>query len=856
MRIQPIILLCLIFTITNPCKASETFTVRDSLLRVIKNSKHDTDRVNTLIKIGQYFYNTMPDSAEIYYNKAYLLAQKTGYKKGMARSRSFMGYIVEDRGNYKMAIDYYSQSLNLYKELNDNKEIANHYNFIGLAYNYKGDYVKAIENFQASIKIYEAENDSGNISKCLLNMGLAYYNNRDYLKAEEYFKKAAAIKEKNNDINGLAICYLNLGNLLTLKKDYKGSLEYYTRSANIFEKNNQLLYLAYCQVNIGNIYMENSDYENAQKYFQLAGINCKTANDQNLLILIDINLSQIYSKTNRFELAVTTATNSVKMADSLGILPSVKDGYFMLSKIYKDYDDYKNALKYYELGAAIRDSIFNIDKSTQFQELSAKFESEQKENQIKIQQAKISASEAEIEKAQTQRWAFIVTIGLILIVAGLILFSFIRNKKANYILREKNAEIEQQKAEIMVIADNLEFVNHELEKLSIVASESDNAVIIASPAGEIEWVNEGFKRMFGYDLKEFTSIYGSNLQTGSENEKIKDLIQQSVISKQPITYSTENKTRSGKTIWTQTTLTPIIKNNVIQKLIAIDTDITRLKQAESEIQKQKEELKKRNDQITENITYAQKIQSAMLPPFSEIQQHFPDSFLIFHPRDIVSGDFYWFYKKDGYYFFTVSDCTGHGVSGAFMSMIGSVILTEIVVHKGIYAPEKVITELDRNVRYALNKNEAGSDDGMDISFCVVDTHKGMLHYASANQTVYFCGADGDIKVYNGDIWSVGGSPGIQKEFTGHSIPLGEIKQIYLGSDGFSDQFGGESGNKFMSRRLLQIIEENRAKPMQEQKDILENQLFLWMNNDSASKVYPQTDDICLLGINLKAGFCD
>jgi PAS domain S-box-containing protein len=824
----------------------------DSLFNVMKNSKHDSDRVNTLIKIGQYYHNTLPDSAVVYYNKALRISQKTDYKKGTARASSFLGYITEDRGNYKQAINYYTQSLTLYKELNNQKEVANHYNFIGLAYNYKGDYVKAIENFQASIKIYEQQGDSSNISKCLLNMGLAFYNNTDYLKAEEYFKKAVTIKEKIKDINGLAICYLNLGNLLTLKKSYKGSLDYYTRSAAIFEKNNQLLYLAYCQVNIGNIYMEKGEYEAAQKYFQLAGINCKVVNDQNLLILIDINLSQIYSKTNRFELAVTTAINSVNMADSLGILPSVKDGYFMLSKIYKDYNDYKNALKYYELGAAVRDSIFSIDQSSHFQELSAKYESEQKENQIKIQQAKISASEAEIEKAQTQKWALILTIIMILSVAGVILYSFIRNKKTTRLLREKNAEIEQQKAEIMVIADNLEYVNHELEKLSIVASETDNAVIIASPEGEIEWVNEGFRRMFGYELAEFKMKYGTNLQTGSENVQIKELIEQSILSRQPITYSTENKTKAGKTIWTHTTLTPITKNNEIQKLIAIDTDITRLKEAESEIQKQKQELKKRNEQITENIVYAQKIQSALLPPFSDIQQYFPDSFLIYRPRDIVSGDFYWFYRKGGTYFISVSDCTGHGVSGAFMSMIGSVTLTEIVVHKGIHSPVEVITELDRNVRYALNKNKAGSDDGMDISFCSIDTEKGLIHYASANQSLCLCDRNNNLSVYDGDLWSVGGSLGVNKEFLEQTLPLTEVKMIYLGSDGFADQFGGESGQKFMSKKLQHIIGTSQFLSMQEQKIKLESELDLWMNIPAIPKTYPQTDDICLIGINLQS----
>ena|GEM_PF-6849059 len=832
-------------------------SLSDSLFNALKNARQDTDKVNTYIELGKLYHYSSPDSAKNFYNKAVSLSLSCNYQKGTAKSYSMLGYIAEGEGNFGKAINLYFKSLEIFKKLGLNKEIAGQYNFIGLCYNYKGDYLKAVDFLQQSLTEYSRLGDSANISKCYLNIGLAFYNNLTYDKAEEYIRNAISIKERIDDRVGLGICYLNLGNILSVKKDTKQAINYYNKSIEIFLELNMYADMAYTQTNIADIYYTGNDFKMAELYFEKALENCKKGNENSLPVYIKLGQSKLYYSTNRLDLALKTAAESIEMAKDMDILPYLKDGYMTLYEIYSSMKDYENALKYFELGSGIKDSLYNADKNKQLQELSAKYESEQKENQIKIQQAKLNASEAEIGKAETQKWAVLISAFLLAIVAGVVFYNFLRNKKANRVLQEKNEQIQQQKAEISVIAENLEALNKELEKLSIVASETDNAVIIASPDGEIEWVNDGFTRLFGYDMNEFKKMFGASLQTGSENNNIAELIERSIKFKQPITYSTLNRTKSGTNLWTQTTLTPIVKNNEIVKLIAIDTDITRLKKAEEEINLQRKEmmemngiLEKRNVQITENITYAKKIQSALLPSVKQMQKFLDDSFVIHRPRDIVSGDFYWFHRSEGKLFVAVVDCTGHGVSGAFMSMIGAVLLNEIVVHKSIHSPKEVITELDRNVNYSLNRHtgQQGNDDGMDITFCAIDTVLSTFSYTSANQTFYYLNNNNELVTDEGDIYTVGGSLGSSKLFTEKVLPLSSVKSVYLSTDGFCDQFGGEQGQKFLAKRFISLISSVKEKSMTEQELIIERTLEEWMNQGETK--YTQTDDISVIGIRL------
>lgn len=278
----------------------------------------------------------------------------------------------------------------------------------------------------------------------------------------------------------------------------------------------------------------------------------------------------------------------------------------------------------------------------------------------------------------------------------------------------------------------------------------------------------------------------------------------------------------------------------------------KVRQKTAEIEEQKNqleiafgEIKKQNRHITSSIRYAQKIQQAILPVEDEIYRCLTDSFILFRPRDVVSGDFYWFEEKKDCYILVAADCTGHGVPGAFMSMIGDSLLNQIINEKGIYAPNQILDELNLGVVRALKQDyeSVGRYDGMDISVCKIDKNRNTLHFAGANNALYIV-SNGQLKTIRADRQGIGGLQRKRKPFTAHTIEVSEDTYFYLSSDGYADQFGGEQGRKFMKNNFRKLLQELGERSGGEQKAILTQTLNQWKGN------YQQIDDILVIGFRL------
>lgn len=266
-------------------------------------------------------------------------------------------------------------------------------------------------------------------------------------------------------------------------------------------------------------------------------------------------------------------------------------------------------------------------------------------------------------------------------------------------------------------------------------------------------------------------------------------------------------------------------------------DISELKQAQ-------EIIREKNKDITDSINYAKKIQSAILPSEATLLGNFPDSFVLYKPKDIISGDFYWYTETGEYFLFACADCTGHGVPGALMSMIGSNFITHIVSEKEITTPENALLELDTRVRKALRQDEeTESKDGMDIAFCALHMQKRILHYAGANRPLALV-RNGELTEYMPDKFPIGGAFNAEKKFRGNRIQLNEGDRVYCYTDGVCDQFGGPKGKKFMKKNFYRLLAGIHAKPMTEQKNILAQAFSEWKGN------LEQVDDVLVMGIRV------
>jgi serine phosphatase RsbU (regulator of sigma subunit) len=264
-----------------------------------------------------------------------------------------------------------------------------------------------------------------------------------------------------------------------------------------------------------------------------------------------------------------------------------------------------------------------------------------------------------------------------------------------------------------------------------------------------------------------------------------------------------------------------------------------------EIEIQHNIIEEKNNNITSSIRYASTIQHAVLTPQEYIDTLLPENFILSIPRDIVSGDFYWVTKKDEKIVVVVADCTGHGVPGAFMSMLGITLLNEIVSTQGITRPDEIVTMLRERMIRSLqqNRTDKTTTDGMDIAVCVISRHSGILQYTGAFNDLVIVSM-GKNSVLRADRISVSASIHDSGDYTLNELKYNTGDMIYLFSDGYMDQFGGDFAKKFLRAHFYTTLLEVSALPVSDQKKFLMEKLQGWM------KDHGQTDDITVMGIRL------
>ncbi|TAE75348.1 MAG: hypothetical protein EAZ85_02605 [Bacteroidetes bacterium] len=318
----------------------------------------------------------------------------------------------------------------------------------------------------------------------------------------------------------------------------------------------------------------------------------------------------------------------------------------------------------------------------------------------------------------------------------------------------------------------------------------------------------------------------------------------------------------------------------LEKLIKSRTEEVEIKnkdleKQQTELLNKNIEIDSQNKEIKSSITYASRIQQAMLPTLASINQGFPENFVMYKPRDGVSGDFYWFSQtlmrprfvknpsildgkvsifKDilqGKKIICAVDCTGHGVPGALISLVGDAFLDEIINMEGITQASIILQELDQRIRSSLKQDENKITDGMDMAICIVDENNKTLEYAGANRPLVYM-KNNELHYIKGDRYGIGGyqfevnneDMPEQKNFTKHTIDLDSVVDFYIYSDGIEDQFGGEKNRKFSSRRLKELITLHHHLPMREQQKIYEQELMNWQGS------FSQIDDILLIGVRI------
>ncbi|MCW3101790.1 MAG: hypothetical protein JWO09_230 [Bacteroidetes bacterium] len=378
-----------------------------------------------------------------------------------------------------------------------------------------------------------------------------------------------------------------------------------------------------------------------------------------------------------------------------------------------------------------------------------------------------------------------------------------------------------------------------LEKLN-------SLIVVVNKLGKVEYVSPSAKRILGFEPEQLMGDGWWNLTRDNEHERndiralaLRQLKQDSLAESLP--YERLLKTANGAERW-------ILWNTSkgpLNTLVGIGHDITDRKKAEQRLLEKNRELEQHNKDITDSIQYARGIQNAILPDVNKIKSTFKDAFVLYLPKDVVSGDYYFFYRNKNKVFVAAVDCTGHGVPGALMSIIANGILKEVIIKKGIEEPSEILYALDEELFLALNRQNSDgvTSDGMDVAMGVFDLQANTLSYSGAFRPMLMV-RNNEIIEFDPNRYPIGFYGDVQKSFVSRTIALEENDTFYFFTDGYCDQFGGELKKKFNRKRFKELLLSAQSMEMEEQESFLQYALLNWRQEE------PQMDDILVMGVKI------
>lgn len=471
---------------------------------------------------------------------------------------------------------------------------------------------------------------------------------------------------------------------------------------------------------------------------------------------------------------------------------------------------------------------------------------------IKLYLLRINKSKQELERLVQSRTAELQEINVILEEQN----AEVQQQKEEILsqkdlLENQNAEITQQKEEIIRQKNEIDLKNNELEKLSLIVSRTDNAVIIADKFGDIEWVNQGFTLMYEQSLTDFKRKFGNNIFTISSNPTIKDIKALIYSKKKSVIYESSLLKSDGQKIFLQTTLTPILdENNEIKNFIAIDSDIQKIKEAKDRIQKQNIELEKKNLLINESIKHIKRLQQNNLPRRSETESLF-DSFIIYNPAESIAGDFFFFYQipGDSDYFLILFDTAQHGFLGAFKSVIWHNAIKEIIGIQHQKSPEKI---MEAFVAYLIEQNKSSEEVQIyfDLIVCRISKSEASckLTYSTINRPLFLFDENENLIKSLMPLNTVSSlAPHLNNTFKAieESIELHKGNILYLTSDGITNQYNNQN-QAIEIQRFIDYLQMVSPLELAEQRRLMEK-----FYDDFLKKASQQYDDITIWAVKLK-----
>jgi PAS domain S-box-containing protein len=379
-------------------------------------------------------------------------------------------------------------------------------------------------------------------------------------------------------------------------------------------------------------------------------------------------------------------------------------------------------------------------------------------------------------------------------------------------------------------------------RMQSLSENSPDMILRINTSGKLVYANPAVGDFIGLSIHEITKKRITELEIDERFISfVNDVLLRVKKQEGQIIQEVEVDSQYGTQIMQIKAIPELNEDNLLESVLFVAHDMTEFKKIEQEI-------KEKNKKISDSINYAQRIQTSILPDTNFLQRYFPRSFIFYRPKDVVSGDFPWFVKKDETFYVAAVDCTGHGVPGALLSFIGYFLLNNIVNVDDGFDAAQILELLHQDVRTTLKQNDEGNHgrDGMDLALCKIDKENKVIQFAGAHNPLYLL-RDGELIEYKGSRKGIGGKPLLkkkEKDFENHEIPYQDGDKIFIFSDGLPDQLGGEKRRKYQSKRIREALIESDDLTMAHFARHFSTDFYEWMGEEK------QVDDVLLIGIEL------
>ncbi len=756
------------------------------------------------INLGNTYHNRNEDQEAIRaYERANDASQEENYEEGMALALGRIGRIHMFQQDQVTALDYLNQAREHAGEIKNTGIEATIVYWIGEVYRrVSNDFEKARSYYDEALPLAREAGDRKLEADILSNIGVLYYSQGDFNGAFEFYEQAAPLYRTVGEKFSEGRIYILLANANLNLGNYDVALAYYQQALPIFEEINSRQGIGAVYSGMAVSYFHQEFYEKALEiHFKKLELSREIGDEMEIGNSLN-NIGVTYSQM---------AADSLQKMFGIDYQESPR---IEPSDIYLDY--FRDALDYYNQALEVREKIDH--------------------------RAGIAGT--------------VYNIGIAYINAGKpdqALEYLQRALRLNQELNDQSAQadIYLRLGQVYLAYENLPEATRYLQQSLKIALELDIKQTLEYIYLNLSELNI---KLNNYEMAlKYYRDYSAVRDTLTREQRMKD------ISEMQVKYETEATAKENALLQAESRLadTKLRQTRIILTITIIAIGIFLVmvvqlirqnnlkKKANRELERSNTLITEQKKEITDSIQYASRIQNAMLPPGDYVDKLLPERFIIYMPRDIVSGDYYYITEKEGRIICVAADCTGHGVPGAFMSMLGIAFLNEIISKQTELHTDEMLEELRSHVIKSLHQTgkEGESQDGMDLALYIADLDKMTIEFSGANNSLLIC-RNGDMIEARADKMPIGIHTRAKEPFTRHNLDLKEGDMIYTYSDGYPDQFGGPDHKKFMIKKFKKMLREINRKSMEEQKKIMEQTLQDWMADTE------QVDDILVIGVRV------